>query len=303
MDALLALVLRTGRIARISLPDGRVEVITDQAGPTPDGVVVEGGVVYWTTMGVPEVDPTKASGEASRDYSRRDGGVHAIGLDGASKRDVVPDGTVTTGKQLTCDGAGTLYWADREGCRVTRVRVDGTGRTDLVVNERGDDGTAECVGVAVDSTRGHLFWTQKGPANGGKGRIFRAGIDIPPGETAANRSDIETLWDGLPEPIDLHLSGNWLYWTDRGAPPRGNTLNRAPIPPVGTQGTPPEVLATGFAEAIGLTTDDEAGLVYVSDLGGEIRMIPIPGGPADGQPPRVVVAFGEPITGLASVPV
>jgi hypothetical protein len=300
MDALLALGLRTGRIVRVSLPDGRVETLTDQAGPTPDGVVVEGGVVYWTTMGVPEVDPTEVPGEASRDYSRRNGGVHAIGLDGIGKRDVVPDGTVTTGKQLTSDGAGTLYWGDREGCRVTRVRVDGTGLTDLVVNERGD-WTAECVGVAVLPTRGHLFWTQKGPANGGKGRIFRAGIDIPPGETAANRSDIETLWDRLPEPIDLHISGDWLYWTDRGAPPRGNTLNRAPIPSVGARGTPPEMLATGFAEAIGVTTDDEAGLVYVSDLGGKIRMVPMPGGPSDGEPPRVIAAFGEPITGLASV--
>ncbi|HZC93890.1 MAG TPA: hypothetical protein VE400_25115, partial [Mycobacterium sp.] len=163
MDALLALALRTGRILRVSLPDGRVRTLTDQAGPTPDGVVLDGGVIYWTTMGVPEVDPTKPPGEASRDYSRRDGGVHAIGLDGTGKRDVVPDGTLTTGKQLTSDGAGTLYWSDREGCRVTRVRVDGSGLTDLILNEPRDDGTVECVGVAVHPASGHLFWTQKGP--------------------------------------------------------------------------------------------------------------------------------------------
>jgi hypothetical protein len=34
-----------------------------------------------------------------------------------------------------------------------------------------------------------------------------------------------------------------------------------------------EVVARSFAETIGLTTDDEAGLVYVSILGGEIRMV------------------------------
>ena len=60
------------------------------------------------------------------------------------------------------------------------------------------------------------------------------------------------------------------------------------------------MVARSVAETIGLTTDDEAGLIYVSILGGEIRMVPMPAGPADGEPPRVVVAFGEPITRLAS---
>ena len=42
----------------------------------------------------------------------------------------------------------------------------------------------------------------------------------------------------------------------------GNTLNRAAIPSVGARASTPELLATGFVEAIGLTTEDEAGLVY-----------------------------------------
>jgi hypothetical protein len=39
------------------------------------------------------------------------------------------------------------------------------------------------------------------------------------------------LFDQLPEPIDLELdrANRVLYWTDRGDPPRGNTVNRAPI--------------------------------------------------------------------------
>ena len=37
------------------------------------------------------------------------------------------------------------------------------------------------------------------------------------------------LFDNLPEPIDLDLDlhKRMLYWTDRGDPPRGNTVNRA----------------------------------------------------------------------------
>nr|MDT0526532.1 hypothetical protein [Streptomyces sp. DSM 41633] len=129
---------------------------------------------------------------------------------------------MTTGKQLTTDQSGTLYWGDREGCRVSCARTDGTGLTDLVVNTRDDSWLQECVGVAVTSE--HLYWTQKGPAKGGRGRILRAGLAIPAGESAESRTDIEVLWDHLPEPIDLEIVGGWLYWTDRGAPPAGNTL-------------------------------------------------------------------------------
>ena len=37
--------------------------------------------------------------------------------------------------------------------------------------------------------------------------------------------------EALPEPIDLDLdiAARMMYWTDRGDPPRGNTVNRAPM--------------------------------------------------------------------------
>jgi hypothetical protein len=145
---------------------------------------------------------------------------------------------------------------------VSRVRVDGTGLTDLVVNAGDSSLLQECVGVAVDPVRGHLYWTQKGPAKGGQGRIFRAGLEIPSGETASDRTDIEVLWEHLPEPIDLEIRGDWLYWTDRGAPPKGNTLNRAPVPASGEKGTDPEVLADGFREAIGLAVDVSSDVIW-----------------------------------------
>ncbi|MFG2217337.1 hypothetical protein ACGFN1_21085 [Streptomyces sp. NPDC048685] len=298
---LLALRIAPGKVLRVTIPDGRVDTLVEAAGPAPDGVVVDSGTVYWTTMGVPVIDPSAGSGEASSDFSRRNGGVHAVNLDGSGQRDVLPDGSITTGKQLTSDGAGLLYWGDREGCRVSRARVDGTGLTDLIVNSPDDGQTQECVGVAVDPGRGHLYWTQKGPAKGGVGRILRAGIEIPDGGSAGRRPDVEELWTGLPEPIDLHIDGDWLYWTDRGTPPAGNTLNRAPLPGPGRAGTPPEILAGGFAEAIGLAVDGEAGIAYVSDLGGHIRAVPLPGGPADGGAEREIVSLPFPLTGLCGI--
>ncbi|NMO34558.1 hypothetical protein HG826_13370 [Streptomyces sp. GMY01] len=294
---LLVLQVWPGKVLRVSTADGEVNTLVEDAGAAPDGIVVDTGVAYWTTMGAPVVDPD-VPGEAGQDFSRRNGGIHAFDLGGGSPRDLLPEGAITTGKQLTSDGAGTLYWGDREGHRISRVRTDGSGLTDLVATPDADGVLGECVGVAVDRDRGHLYWTQKGPAKGGRGRIFRAGLEIPAGQSAADRSDVELLWSDLPEPIDLHLDGGWLYWTDRGAAPDGNTLNRAPLPAEGARGRAPEILADGFAEAIGLAVDSASGLAFVSDLGGHIRAVPLPDGPAASRAPWDVVSLGRPLTGL-----
>ena len=132
--------------------------------------------------------------------------------------------------------SGKLYWCDREGMRLMRADLDGSNIETLVDTSQGDsrpgpDARKWCVGVAVDIGGDQVYWTQKGPDNAGKGRLLRADIEIPTGQTAGNRTDIELIYDGLPEPIDLDLDlkNRVMYWTDRGDPPRGNTVNRAPI--------------------------------------------------------------------------
>jgi len=71
-----------------------------------------------------------------------------------------------------------------------------------------------CVGIQVDGEAGLVYWTQKGPPKGGKGKILRCPIDGP----RVDGQGVEVLFDGLPEPIDLalDLEEDWLYWTDRG---------------------------------------------------------------------------------------
>lgn len=295
-DALYVLAIRSRRILQVDVATGATTTFVDHTGPAPDGIAV-GDRVYWTTMGKPAVidEALLAAGnrEAALDYTARNGGVHAVALDRTGPEegevsDVVPAGGLTTGKQLTL-ADGWLYWGDREGMKVSRVRTDGTGLADLVVND-GSGGVADwCVGVAVDGD--HLYWTQKGPSNGGSGRILRTRITTAPGEQ-------EVLWDGLPEPIDLEVHDGHLYWTDRGAPPAGNTLNRAPLPAPGAVGDAPEILADGFGEAIGLAVDPAAGAVYVTDLGGTIRVVPLPGSSVR---ERVLADLGEPLTGIAGV--
>jgi hypothetical protein len=115
--------------------------------------------------------------------------------------------------------------------RVMRSNLNGSKIETLIQTGQGDsdrrDATKWCVGITVDVERKQIYWTQKGPDKAGKGRIFRTSTEIPNGQTAANRTDIEVLFDDLPAPIDLDLDLNnrMMYWTDRGDPPRGNTVN------------------------------------------------------------------------------
>src|SRR5947209_11815764 len=180
-------------------PDGseRKLIVTDCR--ISDGIVVDvdGGHIYWTNMGVP---------------TRNDGSIERVDLDGRNRTTIIPQGGTFTPKQLQLDKRnGKLCWCDREGMRVMRCNLDGSKVETLVDTSQGDprpgpDPTKWCVGVAVDVDGGKVYWTQKGDANSDKGRIFRANIAVPPGQTAANRRDIELIYDGLPEPIDLEIN-------------------------------------------------------------------------------------------------
>jgi DNA-binding beta-propeller fold protein YncE len=227
----------------------------------PDGIVVDvdAGHIYWTNMGIPNLD---------------DGSVERADLDGRNRKVIVPAGNTHTPKQLTLAKAdGKLYWCDREGMRVMRCNLDGSRIETLIEAGRGDidrqDPTRWCVGLAIDPKLGQIYWTQKGPDNAGLGRIFRANVEIPKGQTATNRSDIEIFFDHLPEPIDLDLDlGNRvLYWTDRGDPPRGNTVNRASID---NKPTEPEIVVTHLMEGIGIALDVPGDRMFVTDFAGSI---------------------------------
>ncbi len=79
-------------------------------------------------------------------------------------------------------------------------------------------------------------------------------------------------------------------WTDRGAEPAGNTLNRAMVQP--TVGTP-QILSSGYREAIGLAAVS-ASEFYVSDLGGSVRHVNL-----DNGDDTELVHLGAGLTGIA----
>ena len=265
--------------------DGRVIVSGCRM---PDGIVVdaEAGHIYWTNMGVP---------------SANDGSIERADVDGRNRQTIVPQGGTFTPKQLQLDRTNRkLYWSDREGMRVMRANLDGSQLETLVETGRGDagrrDATKWCVGVSVDPGRRQLYWTQKGPDDAGLGRIFRASTDLPKGESPAARTDIEVLYDGLPEPIDLDLdlTNRRLYWTDRGDPPRGNTVSRAPMDATSGRRPAPEILVTHLMEAIGIALDVEGNRMFLTDLAGSIYSANLDG---SGKRP-LLVAQGN-LTGIA----
>jgi sugar lactone lactonase YvrE len=277
-----------GRIHSVNADGSDRKVIVNGA-RVPDGVVVdvEAGHIYWTNMGVP---------------SKNDGSIERVDLDGRNRVTIIGEGKTFTPKQLHLEKKSSkLYWCDREGMRVMRANLDGSNIETLVDSSKGDtrpgtDETKVCVGITVDPDRGQIYWTQKGPANAGKGRIFRAKIDIPTGETAAKRTDIETLFDGLPEPIDLEvdLKNRFLYWTDRGDAPRGNTVNRASLDADFKKHPAPDILFTHLEEGIGIALDFKGNRMFVTDLAGNVFTAKLDG--SEKKP--LLVAQGN-LTGIA----
>jgi DNA-binding beta-propeller fold protein YncE len=274
-----------GRLFSLN-PDGSEKTVILTGCVVPDGVAVDvdAGHIYWTNMGVPPAN---------------DGSIERVDLDGRNRTTIVPSGGTYTPKQLHFDSVGRkLYWGDREGMRVMRCELDGSKVETLVQTGQDDedrrDETKWCVGVAVDHVGGHLYWTQKGPSDAGLGKILRAGIDVPAGESAAHRSDIEVVFKDLPEPIDLEIehTTRTLYWTDRGDPPHGNTVNRAALDDLGV--SEPEIVANHLMEGIGIALDPAHDRMFVTDLGGNVWAAAL-----DGSGQRPIRAVQGNLTGIA----
>ena len=257
--------LGAGRVLSAK-PDGSdLKTIVSEGRKLPDGIVVDvaAGHIYWTNMG---------------SLKANDGSIDRADLDGGNITSIVPAGGTFTPKQIQLDSKnGKLYWCDREGMRVMRCNLDGSKIETLVDTSQGDsrpgpDATKWCVGIALDVEGGKLYWTQKGSDNAGQGRIFRANLEIPKGQTPTSRNDVEILYENLPEPIDLDLdlANRMLYWTDRGDPPRGNSVNRAPMDATVGKKNDPEIVVHDLMEGIGLFLDLKGGRMFFADFGGSV---------------------------------
>jgi len=288
---LFVLDLAGGRVLSAN-PDGTdLKTIVDEGRKLPDGLAVDiaAGHLYWTNMG---------------NFKANDGSILRSDLDGRNMATIVPPGGTFTPKQLQIEkSTGKLYWCDREGMRVMRASLDGSNIETLVDTSEGDprpgpDARKWCVGIAVDADRGKVYWTQKGGTKAGQGRMCRANIEIPPGQTPANRQDIEVLYEGLPEPIDLEIdpATRILYWTDRGDPPRGNTVNRSPLDAPTGKRPAPEILFSHLMEGIGLALDPKGGRMFITDFAGSVYSANL-----DGSNQQTLLFAQGNLTGIAYV--
>ena len=229
----------------------------------PDGIGVDDctGDIYFSNMG----SALGNSGRASVQRAR---------WDGSELRTLVEPGSgVNTAKQLTLDLVhGHAYFADREGAKIWRMALDGSGLAPVV---SGHD-FAQLVGVAVDPAAGQLYFTDRN-----RRLILRAGLELPAGQTAANRDDIETLVQApngaMPIDLALDAGARTLYWTDRGL----GTVQRIGLElPAGS--TPAAradqvVVKDGLSDPIGISLDLGTSRMYVAESNGNVHRFGLDG--------------------------
>ncbi|KAJ7082584.1 hypothetical protein C8R44DRAFT_688525 [Mycena epipterygia] len=295
-DHIVFLDIIKGEVRSLSIDGREGKTLITGLTSRPDGVQIDErpgkGHIYWTNMG----------------SNANDGFLSRANIDGSDVTTIVPPGATHTPKQLVLDAQSEyLYWCDREGGKIQRCKLEGSHLETLYISattpDQHKDQRTWCVGIAIDAPRGLLYWTQKGASKGGSGRIFRANIDLPAGSTAQTRGDVEILFDGLPEPIDLEYHEGFLYWTDRGDPPFGNSLNRADVsgplsPSKHPRGPSRElVIAERFHETIGLTIDPVNKKIYVADLLGSLWVTEL-----DGTQKKAILRDAGNFTGIAFHP-
>ncbi|KAJ7874503.1 hypothetical protein B0H14DRAFT_3553266 [Mycena olivaceomarginata] len=108
-----------------------------------------------------------------------------------------------------------FYWCNREGGKIQRCKLDSSHIQMFYISastpEEHKDQRTWCVGIAVDPAHGLLYWMQKGNSKGSNGRIFRANIDPPASADPTRCTNVQILFEGLPEPIDLEYHDGFLY--------------------------------------------------------------------------------------------
>jgi hypothetical protein len=114
--------------------------------------------------------------------------------------------------------ARQVYFSDRIGRRILRMGFDMPAgethatRTDVEELHVFDSG-AMPIDLDLDLEARQLYWTDRE-----LGTVHRSGMDVPAGQSAAQRDDVETLVDGLRDTIglSLNLEGGTMFYSELG---------------------------------------------------------------------------------------
>jgi sugar lactone lactonase YvrE len=223
----------------------------------PDGITVDltNSFIYWTNMGT----PVGGAGVGS---------LQRMKLDDDVVQTVIPVGTTSTPKQINIDNqARKLYWSDREAM-VWRSELDGSSPEIILSGHE----LMQPVGMGLDVARRQVYISDRQAR-----KLFRVGFDMPEGEKAATRSDVETLADfpdtrslAWPLNIALDLDRRQMYWTDRtrGVIYRMNMDMPAGADPVARPDL--AVVVAGLTEPVGLAFDSMGQKLYFTELSGRV---------------------------------
>ncbi|KZP13301.1 hypothetical protein FIBSPDRAFT_960710 [Athelia psychrophila] len=203
--------------------------------------------------------------------------------DGSGVEVIVLGWVTFTPKQLVIDTTTEkLHWTDREGMRVMRCGLDGADVETFVCNgetpEERKDGPRRCVGVAVDTARGLLYWTQKGASEGQPGRKNRYFRLIIPRRAHGHRNAVRA-------PPRTHRPRARRRVADtllkRPRRPARSTTPTSPPPRARRDcagASRDTVVAPKFHKAIGLLLDLLGRRAFVPDLNGSVYAVPLESG-------------------------
>jgi sugar lactone lactonase YvrE len=220
----------------------------------PDGITVDltNSFIYWTNMGT----PVGGAGVGS---------LQRMKIDDDVVQTVIPVGTTSTPKQINIDNqARKLYWSDREAM-VWRSELDGSAPEIILSGHE----ISQPVGMGLDVARRQVYISDRYAR-----KLFRVGFDMPEGEKASSRSDVETLADfptaAWPLNIALDLDRRQMYWTDRV---RGVIYRMNMDVPAGADpAARPDlaVVVAGLTEPVGLAFDALGQKLYFTELSGRV---------------------------------
>src|SRR6266545_1655464 len=221
------------------------------------------------------------------------GRIHSANADGSDRKVIVTGCRIPDGVVVDVE-AGHIYWTNmgvpnQNDGSIERADLDGQNRVTII----GEGETFTPKQLHFEKKSGKLYWCDREGM-----RVMRANLD---------GSEIETLVDtskGDARPgtdltkwcvgITVDPDRGQIYWTDRGDPPRGNTVNRALLDADFKKRPAPEILLTHLMEGIGIALDLKGDRMFLTDLAGTIYSARL-----DGSEKKPVLVVQGNITGIA----
>ena len=224
------------------------------------------------------------------------GRVLSANPDGSDLKTLINEGRKFPDGLVVDAAAGHIYWTNMGNFKkndgsIFRSDLDGKNLITIVP----PGGTFTPKQLKLEKKSGKLYWSDREGM-----RVMRVNLD---------GSNVETLVDtshGDPRPgpdaskwcvgIAVDTEGGKFYWTDRGDPPRGNTVNRAPMDPLPRTRKEPEILFTHLEEGIGLALDLKGGRMFITDFAGSLYSANL-----DGSNKKTLLFAEGNLTGIAYV--